>query len=471
MPQARKVAIVTLGCARNEVDSDELAGMLREGEWQLVDSPDEADAVLVNTCGFITEAKRESIETVLSLKSDQTDGQAVIAVGCLAERYGRQLAEELPEADAVLGFDDYPQINAALERVLSGEPMVAHDPRDRRKLLPISPVDRHSSGQFGQSSQSGSAPEAAFSARRHRLDPGPLASLKIASGCDRRCAFCSIPSFRGAFVSRPQSEIISEALWLADQGAQELLLVSENTTSYGRGLAGVNLVSLLQGMGDALSRRNPIRIRLSYLQPKELTRQLIGEMAANELVAPYFDVSFQHASAGVLRRMRRFGSADEFIDLIGAIRSAAPGAGIRSNFIVGFPGESDDDVDELLDFLGAAQLDAVGVFGYSDEEGTEAFTMGDKIAPGEIRARVDRTAAFAEQVAAERAESRIGDRVEVLIERAEDDRIAFGRAGHQGPEDGETEVHLGSARGVGGRVSALVQSTGGVDLVATEVTP
>lgn len=168
--------------------------------------------------------------------------------------------------------------------------------------------------------------------------------------------------------------------------------------------------------------------------------------------------------------MRRFGSADEFIDLIGVIRSAAPGAGIRSNFIVGFPGESDDDVDELLDFLGAAQLDAVGVFGYSDEEGTEAFTMGDKIAPAEIRTRVDRTAAFAEQVAAVRAESRIGDRVEVLIERVEDDRIAFGRAGHQGPEDGETEVRLSSARRVGDKVSALVQSSGGVDLVAAEVT-
>lgn len=468
VPTARKVAIVTLGCARNEVDSEELAGALRAEDWQLVESPDEADAVLVNTCGFVTEAKRESIETVLSLKSDGERGPAVIAVGCLAERYGQQLADELPEADGVLGFDEYPRIGSALRRVLAGDRPASHEPRDRRKLLPISPVDRRSTGRpAGPAIGTDGRPDEVGVVRRLRLTPGPVAPLKIASGCDRRCAFCAIPSFRGAFVSRSPAEIRAEADLLIREGVRELLLVSENSTSYGRDLPGVDLASLLRMLGTGPGRDQPVRLRLSYLQPNELNRGLIEEMASNDRVAPYFDVSFQHASAAVLRRMRRFGSSTSFVDLIGQIRSMAPGAGIRSNFIVGFPGESDEEVEELLDFLGAARLDAVGIFGYSDEDGTEAFTMGDKISPAEIRARVDQVAAFSDHVATERAEARVGERLEVLIERVGRDGVAVGRAGHQGPEDGVTELTPGSTVRVGDTVTALIREARGVDLLAT----
>jgi len=478
VPIARKVAIVTLGCARNEVDSEELAGVLRDENWQLVESPDGADIVLVNTCGFVTEAKRESIETVLSLKSSDGGGPAVIAVGCLAERYGQELADELPEADGVLGFDQYPRIGSALRRVLGGERPASHEPRDRRKLLPISPVDRRSIGPItgvatvlatGSDIGNAGGPAEVGVVRRLRLTPGPIAPLKIASGCDRRCAFCAIPSFRGAFLSRSPAEIRAEAEMLIGEGVRELLLVSENSTSYGRDLPGVDLMSLLRTLCAGPARETPVRLRLSYLQPNELSASLIEEMASNDRVVPYFDVSFQHASATVLRRMRRFGSSAEFIDLIGRIRAMAPGAGIRSNFIVGFPGESDADVEELLDFLAAARLDAVGVFGYSDEDGTEAFAMGDKISPSVIRHRVDQVAAFADHVAADRAEARVGERLEVLVERVGPDGAAVGRAGQQGPEDGVTELSTGGVVRVGEVVTALVRETRGVDLLATRV--
>ena len=219
-----RVAIVTLGCARNDVDSEELAARLERNGWSVVEDSDDADAVVVNTCGFVQAAKKDSIDTVLDL---QDASRPVIAVGCLAERYGDELAQALPEADAVLGFDAYPDIADRLRRVVAGERLPSHTPTDRRLLLPISPVDRRSSGQLQPGHWHG----------RTRLESGPVASLKIASGCDRRCSFCAIPSFRGSLVSRSSQEILDEARWLVGQGVRELNLVSENSTSYGKDLA------------------------------------------------------------------------------------------------------------------------------------------------------------------------------------------------------------------------------------------
>ncbi|MGH3425733.1 MAG: radical SAM protein, partial [Nocardioidaceae bacterium] len=341
----RHVALVTLGCARNEVDSDELAGRLEDGGWSLVDDAATADAVLVNTCGFVEGAKQESIDTLLAASDTGGDRARphVVAVGCLAERYGRDLAAELPEA-SVLGFDHYPDIAARLDDVVAGRSPAPHVPRDRRALLPVTPVDRQASRTVvpghGEHAEVG-LPGRLGGPRplRRRVTSGPVAPLKIASGCDRRCAFCAIPTFRGAFLSRSPDEILGEARWLADQGVRELLLVSENSTSYGKDLGDVRLLEPLLGELGGLD--GIARVRVSYLQPAEMRPSLVERIARTEGVAPYFDLSFQHASGPVLRRMRRFGDAERFLGLLESIRAQAPRAGARTNVIVGFPGETE----------------------------------------------------------------------------------------------------------------------------------
>jgi ribosomal protein S12 methylthiotransferase RimO len=450
--QPLSVALVTLGCARNEVDSEELAGRLAADGFRLVDDPSAADTVLVNTCGFVEQAKKDSVDALLEA-SELKNGhgpQAVVAVGCLAERYGAELAESLPEADAVLGFDDYPDIAARLRSIVAGERPHAHTPQDRRRLLPISPIDRQSDR------------EAAPVAPRSRLTAGPMAPLKLASGCDRRCTFCAIPSFRGSFVSRRPTDVLDEARWLASDGVRELFLVSENSTSYGKDLGDLRLLETL--LPELAAVDGIERVRVSYLQPAELRPGLLEAIAATPGVAPYFDLSFQHASNAVLRRMRRFGDPESFLGLLDRVRALAPEAGVRSNVIVGFPGETEQDLETLTDFLVAARLDVVGVFGYSDEDGTEAATFDDKLAEDEVRARTAHVADLVEELSGQRAEERVGEEVLVLVEEdsAED---TLGRAAHQGPEvDGIT--HLVRRAKVGDLVRARVVESEGVDLVA-----
>ena len=458
----RRVALVTLGCARNEVDSDELAGRLAADGWDLVADASDADVALVNTCGFVEAAKKDSIDTVLAaadLKSGSRT-QAVVAVGCLAERYGAQLAESLPEADAVLGFDDYQDISARLQSVLAGEAHVPHAPRDRRTLLPVSPVDR-------QAPRAGTAP-AEPATPRLRVTDGPVAPLKLASGCDRRCSFCAIPTFRGSFVSRRPSDVLAEARWLAEQGVRELFLVSENSTSYGKDLGDLRLLETL--LPELAGVDGVERVRVSYLQPAEMRPGLVDVIAGTPGVAPYFDLSFQHSSAAVLRRMRRFGDTERFLELVERIRAAAPAAGIRSNVIVGFPGETEDDVAELEKFLTGARLDAVGVFGYSDEDGTEAAGLDGQHGEIVVRERVERVSRLADELVAQRAEDRVGDVVEVLVESVTpSSESGEGRAAHQAPEvDGSTAVS-GAGLRVGQIVAARVVATDGADLVAEEI--
>jgi ribosomal protein S12 methylthiotransferase len=498
------VALVTLGCARNDVDSEELAGRLEAGGFRLVEDAAEADTVVVNTCGFVEAAKKDSVDTLLAAADYKDSGrtQAVVAVGCLAERYGDQLAEALPETDAVLSFDDYADISDRLRSILSGTKHQAHVPRDRRKLLPLAPAARASAtgiaipghgdhphpepdaatqphgtesgaaarllgdhipdvlrpvggpangeaepqttphsgapvdsqpapdgglpalkGRFvtGQPEELKieapdlvAAPASGPRVMRRRLDGGPMAPLKLASGCDRRCAFCAIPMFRGAFVSRRPGEVVREAEWLADNGVRELFLVSENSTSYGKDLGDLRLLETL--VSEIAAVPGITRVRVSYLQPAEMRPTLISAMTSTPGVVPYFDLSFQHASGPLLRRMRRFGDAERFLDLIAQVRATAPTAGIRSNVIVGFPGETEEDVDILCDFLSRAGLDAIGVFGYSDEDGTEAETYDGKLDEDTIAARLDRVTRLAEDLTSARAESRIGELIEVLIE-------------------------------------------------------
>ncbi|WP_193607761.1 MiaB/RimO family radical SAM methylthiotransferase [Nocardioides lijunqiniae] len=478
------VAMVTLGCARNEVDSEELAGRLEADGFLLVDDPAAADTVVVNTCGFVEAAKKDSVDTLLQaadLKQSADQGgraQAVVAVGCLAERYGKDLAESLPEADAVLGFDDYPDIAARLRSIVAGETHHPHTPQDRRLLLPISPVERAAStapvpghGDTDVTTVGLGGPATGPRAVRRRLDAGPMAALKLASGCDRRCSFCAIPAFRGSFISRRPSDVLQEARWLAEQGARELFLVSENSTSYGKDLGDLRLLETLLPELTAIDGVD--RVRVSYLQPAETRPGLVEAIATTPGVAAYFDLSFQHASATVLRRMRRFGDPESFLGLLDQVRAHAPAAGVRSNVIVGFPGETEDDLETLCDFLVAARMDVTGVFGYSDEDGTEAASYDGKHDEDEVRARLEHVSGLVEELNAQRAEERIGERVVVLVESLEGD-LAEGRGAHQGPEvDGTTTVtDLPVGVRVGDLLTAVVVGTEGVDLVArAEVSP
>ncbi|WP_438871362.1 30S ribosomal protein S12 methylthiotransferase RimO [Paractinoplanes lichenicola] len=471
-PSPRRVALLTLGCARNEVDSEELAARLDAGGWQVSTDADGADVVVVNTCGFVEKAKQDSIETLLAAADT---GAKVVAAGCMAERYGKELADSLPEASAVVSFDDYTDIAARLDGVLAGETFDAHTPRDRRELLPITPVQRQSAKVVipGHATVDEHTPAHLRTVLRRRLDNGPVASLKLASGCDRKCAFCAIPSFRGAFVSRDPQELLAEAEWLAKSGVRELVLVSENSTSYGKDLGDPRL---LEKLLPQLARVDGIvRVRASYLQPAETRPGLVETIATTPGVAPYFDLSFQHSSEPLLRRMRRFGSTDRFLDLLASARELAPAAGARSNFIVGFPGETKADVDELVRFLSEARLDAIGVFDYSDEDGTEAAGLDKKVKEDTIKRRYDRIVTLADELCNQRAEERLGSIVEVLVDTVEGGEVE-GRAEHQAPEvDGSTMLVPGSggadlaALRPGDFVRARVTATEGVDLVAVPV--
>ena len=452
--------MVTLGCARNEVDSEELAGRLDAAGWELSDEA--PDVVVVNTCGFVEQAKKDSIDTLLAASDT---GAKVVAVGCLAERYGEQLAAQLPEADAVLGFDAYTGLPESLARVLDGERPASHTPGDRRKLLPISPVERAKAVEPGQIDIGLPGHAGGPQVVRRRLEGGPVAPLKLASGCDRRCSFCAIPSFRGAFVSRRPSDVLAEARWLAQAGVKELVLVSENSTSYGKDLGDLKLLETL--LPELAGLDGIERVRLSYLQPAEMRPTLVDVLTGTPGVAPYFDMSFQHSSATVLRRMRRFGDTERFWDLLAQIRAGDPTAAVRSNVIVGFPGETEADVEELERFLVGARLDTVGVFGYSDEDGTEAADLPGKLPEEVVAERVERLTALVEELTSQRAEERVGEVVEVLVESVEPDGTAEGRTAGQAPDvDGSTLLLDTGDVAVGDLVRAVVVGSEGVDLVA-----
>ncbi|OIJ64645.1 ribosomal protein S12 methylthiotransferase RimO [Streptomyces mangrovisoli] len=443
--------------------------------WQLVEDAADADVAVVNTCGFVDAAKKDSVDALLEANDLKDHGrtQAVVAVGCMAERYGKELAEALPEADGVLGFDDYTDISDRLQTILNGGIHASHTPRDRRKLLPISPAERQESaadvalpGHGPSDLPDGVAPASGPRAPlRRRLDGAPVASVKLASGCDRRCTFCAIPSFRGSFISRRPSDVLNETRWLAEQGVKEIMLVSENNTSYGKDLGDIRLLeSLLPELADVDGIE---RVRVSYLQPAEMRPGLIDVLTSTEKVVPYFDLSFQHSAPDVLRAMRRFGDTDRFLELLDTIRTKAPQAGVRSNFIVGFPGESEADLAELERFLTHARLDAIGVFGYSDEEGTEAATYDTKLDEDVVAERLARVSRLAEQLVSQRAEERLGESVHVLVESVDEEEGVRGRAAHQAPEtDGQVLLTSGAGLAVGRMVEAKVVGTEGVDLVA-----
>jgi ribosomal protein S12 methylthiotransferase len=519
---ASSIAIITLGCGRNEVDTDQLAGLFHREGVPVVDDPSAADVVLVNTCTFIAPAKQESIDTVLEA-CDLKDGgtRAVLVVGCMAERYPDELAEAIPEADAIVGFDGYGRLPQLVDDVLAGRPYervtttatpVAAAVRPGLPLLSITPTAPAAEPVAVPALDPTMAlgldvselpPEAArptadprtsqddldrvpatgprFPVRRH--DGRPWAYLKLASGCDRLCTFCAIPSFRGRFRSRPLDELQAEASWLVEQGARELVLVSENTTSWGKDLEGGRdgQAAMVEALADVDGLQ---RLRLMYLQPAELTVPLLEVMAGHPRVASYFDLSLQHVSGPVVRRMARSGDHVRFGRLIERIRDLDPHAVFRSNFILGFPGETEEDVAVLEDFLLEQRLDWVGLFAYSPEDGTPAATMPDQVDPDEAAERVERLAEVQERTADEAARAFVGRTLEVTVEDHvvgdEDDlpgglALTVGRSYREAPDtDGEVQLVADGPDGMpvpvdlprGRTVTAEVTDAIGVDLVA-----
>ncbi|HKQ02746.1 MAG TPA: 30S ribosomal protein S12 methylthiotransferase RimO [Actinomycetes bacterium] len=464
---SRTVAIVTLGCGRNEVDSQNAAGLLAASGYRVVADPEQADAVVVNTCAFVEAAKRESIETVLDAAALKERGRArtVLVTGCLAERYTEELRAELPEADAIVPFADY----GRLPELLGGPPVGHGSPNgsgpsngSATSAQPtLVPVGRRALPMVFPTPAG-----AAFPARAAAR--GPVALVKLAEGCDRDCSFCAIPSFRGRFRSRRPTEILDEVAWLAAQGVSEVCLVAENSTSYGKDLGGREaLIHLLSDLATVDGLR---RVRLNYLQPDELTPGLLEEMAANPVVCSYFDLSLQHASAPVLRRMRRGGSAEGFLDLVGRIRALDPDAALRSNFILGFPGEREADVAELEEFLEAARLDWVAFFAWSPEDGTAALDLDNRVPAATAEARVERVQELQDRLLAEAQDLWVGRPLEVLVERVEDDGTAEGRSFREAPDaDGVVRVADATAARtvrVGEYLPVVVTAAQGPELLA-----
>lgn len=464
-----RIALVTLGCGRNEVDSDQVGGALAAAGYALVDEPEDADCVVVNTCTFIAPAREESVDVVLEAcdlparpgAPARNGRKPVVVIGCMAQRYGAELAAALPEAAAVVGFDAYPRLPEMVAQALRGEEVRTDAPGHAagtgtaRRALPVL-------GAAPARTAPQRPPTASFPVRT--VPRGPWAYLKIAGGCDRVCTFCAIPSFRGRFRSRPLPELESEVRWLVARGVRELVCVSENTTSWGKDLQGGRAAQAdLVAMFDRVEGLD--RVRLLYLQPAELQPRLLDAMTASRTVVGYYDLSLQHASEPVLSRMARSGSAERFLALIDGIRGRDPQAVFRSSFIVGFPGERDEDVEVLEAFIEAAGLDWVGTFTYSPEDGTPAATMPDQVPEGEARARRERIVDLAERVAEERTARFVGEVLDVLVEGHEDG-AAVGRSWREAPEtDGEVRV-VGCETPVGRIVPARVVGAVGVDLEA-----
>ncbi len=402
--------VETLGCPKNAVDSDKVvASLLADG---LVPSNDveSADLIVVNTCAFIEAARQESIDTVLALADRRGDGARLVVTGCLAERAGDELAAAIPEIDAVVGFAGEGAIAAAVG--LSEPVRLLRKPSGVRDLLEL--------------------PRPAPTA--------PWAYVKVAEGCDRKCAFCAIPSFRGTQRSRSPESIVAEAGGLIDAGVAEIVLVAQDLAWYGRDVDEVDALSRLLVTLDTMRDRGLRRVRLLYLYPSEVRDPLIATMLDLESVVPYFDLSLQHADATLLRRMKRWGSGDRFVDMISGIREQAPDAVFRSSFISGFPGETEAHHESLLGFLDAAQLDWAGFFAYSREEGTAAADLDGVVAPEIVRERLLELAAQQEPITAAARAALIGEEIEVLIDGVEDG-LVVGRSHREAPEiDGVVRV-------------------------------
>jgi ribosomal protein S12 methylthiotransferase len=418
--------VETLGCPKNQVDSDKLTGTMLADGLVPAAAPEGADLVVVNTCAFIEDARRESVDVILGLAERKPATAELVVTGCLAERYGPELAEALPEADAVAGFGV--PVTLGPTRHGDGTPVPAFDLLNLPRPSPAA----------------------------------PWAYVKVAEGCDRACGFCAIPSFRGRQRSRSIPSILAEVEGLADGGVREIVLVAQDLASFGRDGGsgrGPRIVPLV----EAVDRRVD-RVRLLYLYPSDLTDELIDAICATGV--PYFDLSLQHASRPLLRRMRRWGDGDRFLRRIDDIRRRAPEAAFRSNFIVGYPGETEDDHDRLLSFVAAADLDWCGFFAYSEEQGTYATKLDGQVAAPLVQERLAELSQLQDGITARRRDALIGRAMTVLV-----DASGVARSHREAPEiDGIVSVPRDLP--VGELVKVTVTGAAGPDLEAVaEATP
>ena len=419
---SQRFYVETLGCPKNQVDSDKLIGTLLADGMQPTDDASAADLVVVNTCAFIDDARKESVDTILALDERRSPDARLVVTGCMAERYGDELAEALPEVDQVAGFGV--------------------------------PVNQRSAGKNLIPVASAPLPELDLLNLPRPKSASPWAYVKIAEGCDRSCGFCAIPSFRGPQRSRDIAQIVTE---VDELGAREIVLVAQDLASYGKDrpdeLGAGSIVPLIRAVAERTDW-----VRLLYLYPSDLTDELIDTICATDV--PYFDLSLQHVSKPLLRRMRRWGDGDRFLQRIGDIRERRPDAAFRSNFIVGYPGETEADHDQLLAFVEAAQLDWCGFFAYSPEEGTHAYTLDDAVDRALMNERLAELRELQDDITATRRDEMIGRTVRVLV-----DEPGIARSVREAPEiDGV--IHVAADLTVGEFVDVEIVDALGPDLVA-----
>lgn len=438
MPEPLQVGFISLGCPKNLVDTESMLGLLQGNGWVITSDKSAADVLVVNTCGFIEAAKRESIEAILEAAREKVTGRAraLLVAGCLVPRYKDELLAEIPEIDGVIGTADYPRIAAVVQEVLAGQKVVA-----------VSDPDAIADWNFD----------------RVLATPGHTAYIKIAEGCNCACSFCSIPIMRGHHRSRPLESILVEARRLAAMGVRELIVISQDPTYYGLDLYGrIRLPELLR----ELCRIGGLEwIRVHYFYPSRVKDDLLAVLAAEPKLVKYVDMPFQHGSNRMLQIMNRPPSAERNLALVQKLRALIPDVCIRSTFIAGHPGETEADFDQLLDFLRAAELDHVGVFAYSPEEDTPAGQMADQV-PAEVReARRQKAMAVQRTIALARNRRQVGRTLPVLVERRAPGGYV-GRCYRQSPEiDGVVYVRTGGDLSPGTFVPVTITGIRGYDLV------
>lgn len=410
-----KIGIVSLGCPKNLVDSETMLGLIHEEKYEITNDPSEAEIIIVNTCGFIESAKEESINTILQMAEYKKSGSCkyIIVTGCLSQRYAEELFNELPEADAIAGVEVYDEIGSIIKRVMNGERFIMLE-RSKPDVIYTS------KGTF---------------LPRILTTPSYTAYLKIAEGCDNCCSYCAIPKIRGPYRSKPMEQVLKEAKALADNGVKELIVVAQDTTRYGEDLPGGKLL-----LADLLKELNKIEslkwIRVMYCYPNNFTDELIESFASLDKVCKYVDLPLQHASNRLLASMNRYDTREEVETLLAKLRKRIPGIVIRTTFIVGFPGETDADFEELKEFVEQQRFENAGVFAYSQEEGTVAGAMPNQI-PDEIKQeRYHELMALQAQISEEIHKDTEGQTLEVLVEGIEEDGsgLHYGRSYREAPD-------------------------------------
>ena len=438
-----KIGMVSLGCPKNLVDSEVMLGLIREKQLEITNDPAEADLIIVNTCGFIESAKEESINTVLQMAEYKKNGSCkyLVMTGCLGQRYADELFESMPEVDAIVGTDSFTDIGWVIDQVLLGK-RLKHLQKLESKNVTIPP--------------------------RMLTTPTYMAYLKIAEGCDNCCSYCIIPQLRGPYTSRHYDEVMAEAKALADSGIKELIVVAQDTTLYGKDTTGKLLLPQL--LRDLNALEGIQWIRVMYLYPNNFTDELIEAFATLDKVCKYIDIPLQHASDRLLSSMNRYDTRAQVEELLAKLRTRIPGITIRTTFIVGFPGETDEDFAELLDFVEKQRFENAGVFQYSQEEGTVAGAMENQIAP-EIKENryhelMALQAGISEDIHREREEAEL----EVIVEGFDEDNLAYGRSTHEAPDiDGTIFIENAEGLKVGDMVRVRILQGFTYEMVAERI--